>query len=152
MTQDRRAQIEAIQTVAPPPPPPRDEEPATEDNCAPPLPPPFPPSPAKDLAPPAPEQHQQLPRGRGLENQDEEPKGFSDLIKEKAATQLKGTNIPRSPGGTPLRRDDDHSRSPSKFLATALRNKFKTVRVPLSPVQNKGVQGVDEEEWNEVAN
>ena len=77
---------------------------------------------------------------------------LSELIREQNRNALKETGIPRSPGGTPARRKSESfmaSSSPRGLLSSALNRKFKSVRMPVSPVVRKLDSDVNsEDEWD----
>lgn len=74
---------------------------------------------------------------------------LSEVIREKTRSVLRDTGIPRSPGGTPARRSSEDIRSPGGILASALRNKFKSVRLPESPVKYVQEEENEDDEWIE---
>lgn len=83
----------------------------------------------------------------------EEPApSIADQIRENRVARLKDTGIPRSPGGTPMRREMDlancSNQSPGKFIASALQKKFKSVRLPMSPARRLDESDHDSD-WDE---
>jgi hypothetical protein len=64
------------------------------------------------------------------------------------------TGIPRSPGGTPMRRHSLAAASPRNLLSSALNRKFRSVRLPQSPVFKAAEeQQAEDDEWeNAVEN
>ncbi len=79
---------------------------------------------------------------------------LSELIRDKSRGALKMTGVPRSPGGTPLRRHSVNlnNGSPRGLLSSALNRKFRSVRLPESPVAKMiGAQSSDDE-WENVEN
>lgn len=128
-----KAQIDAIQHA--PPAPPRDDDGLMfemDQSAPPPPPPPF--SPPIAEAPPT----------RRVEIPLKPTASLSDLIVGRSVA-LKKTAIPRSPGGTPARSDATvgNTNSPGKFIATALRLKFKQAQAPFSAVDD------DDADWEE---
>lgn len=163
-----KAQVEAIQKSAveepvsvplspssfspPPPVPPRDDELVLEDFV-----PQLPESEEVSCpaAPPPPEPFKTPGIRRFSAQQDQLPEQplkeaapLSELIREKSRSALKGTGVPRSPGGTPLRRHSANQSSPRGLLSSALNRKFRSVRLPESPVaKSAAAAAASDEEW-----
>lgn len=120
----------------PPPVPPRDDSPFVELPMAP------PPPPTPSATP--------LSRRPSLrENTFEAPVAtrapLSEQICDKTRSVLKTTNIPRSPGGTPMNRRPASHASPGSLHA-ALTKKFASVRMPDSPAVNESMDEWEEDE------
>lgn len=159
--QDVVQEVEVVDSASvyseacPPPVPERDDEFVLEEESSSALPaPPPPPTPfktpltrrltvsLKTISPAL----NEVPEDAGLdaeENVDPAPATLTGLIAGKTKRKLKETGIPRSPGGTPARREVDHT----SFLANALQSKFKSVRANESPAKNLS----DCEEWETPA-
>jgi hypothetical protein len=75
---------------------------------------------------------------------------FSEKITEKSRSVLRETGIPRSPGGTPVNRRRTMDENTPDTLQSALTKKFRSVRLPESPIGK--FSETTEEEWEESNN
>jgi hypothetical protein len=144
----------------PPPVPPRDDElDASVNDMAPQLPEseesncPVPPPPPEPFKTPGLRRFSATQQIEQKEEQQPKEAPLSELIRDKSRSALKGTGMPRSPGGTPLRRHSANLGSPRGLLSSALNRKFRSVRLPESPVAKLSASAAataSDEEWENV--